>query len=78
MRISGRRGRGDKGHALGAGQRRENRGAGLDQSARFFLTLAERLRHWTTGRVSQYVSMMVTGFTLILCGLTAAWWYFQI
>ena len=52
--------------------------AGLDQSARFFLTLAERLRHWTTGRVSQYVSMMVTGFTLILCGLTAAWWYFQI
>ena len=52
--------------------------AGLDQSARFFLDLAQRLRLWTTGRVSQYVSMMVAGFTLILCSLTVAWWYFQI
>jgi len=52
--------------------------AGLDQIARSFLTLAERLRLWTTGRVSQYVSMMVTGFTLILCSLTVAWWYLQI
>jgi len=49
--------------------------AGLDKSARSFLSLAERLRHWTTGRVSQYVSMMVAGFTLILCSLTVAWWY---
>ncbi|MCX5881138.1 MAG: proton-conducting transporter membrane subunit, partial [Deltaproteobacteria bacterium] len=48
--------------------------AGLDQSARSFLALGERLRHWTTGRVSQYVSMMVTGFALILCSLTVAWW----
>ena len=52
--------------------------AGLDKSARSFLALAERLRHWTTGRVSQYVSMMVAGFTLILCSLTVAWWYLQI
>ncbi len=52
--------------------------AGLDQSARSFLTLAERLRLWTTGRVSQYVSMMVAGFALILCSLTVAWWYLQI
>jgi NADH-quinone oxidoreductase subunit L len=48
--------------------------AGLDRSALSFLTLAERLRLWTTGRISQYVSMLVAGFTLILCGLTAAWW----
>jgi NADH-quinone oxidoreductase subunit L len=52
--------------------------AGLDHCARSFPALAERLRHWTSGRVSQYVSMMVTGFTLILCSLTAAWWIFQI
>jgi NADH-quinone oxidoreductase subunit L len=52
--------------------------AGLDQSARSFLLLAERLRLWTTGRVSQYVSMMVAGLTLILCGLTVAWWYLLI
>jgi NADH:ubiquinone oxidoreductase subunit 5 (subunit L)/multisubunit Na+/H+ antiporter MnhA subunit len=52
--------------------------AGLDQSARTFLLLAERLRLWTTGRVSQYVSMMVAGLTLILCGLTVAWWYLLI
>ena len=52
--------------------------AGLAQSARFFLDLAERLRLWTTGRISQYVSMMVAGFTLILCSLTVAWWVFQI
>jgi NADH-quinone oxidoreductase subunit L len=48
--------------------------AALDQSAWSFLTLAERLRVWTTGRVSQYVSMMVAGFALILCSLTVAWW----
>ena len=52
--------------------------AGLDQSARSFLALAERLRLWTTGRVSQYVSMMVAGFALILCSLTVAWWVLQI
>jgi NADH-quinone oxidoreductase subunit L len=52
--------------------------AGLDQSARSFLALAENLRQWTTGRLSQYVAMMVAGFTLILCGLTVAWWYLQI
>jgi NADH-quinone oxidoreductase subunit L len=52
--------------------------AGLDQIARSFLLLAEELRLWTTGRVSQYVSMMVAGFTLILCGLTVAWWYLLI
>ena len=52
--------------------------AGLDQGARSFLDLAERLRLWTTGRISQYVSMMVAGFTLILCCLTVAWWVFQI
>jgi hypothetical protein len=40
--------------------------------------LAERLRHWTTGRISQYVSMMVAGFALILCSLTVAWWYLLI
>ncbi|MFH0993880.1 MAG: NADH-quinone oxidoreductase subunit L [Pseudomonadota bacterium] len=48
--------------------------AGLDRSARSFPALAERLRLWTTGRISQYVSMMVAGFTLILCSLTVAWW----
>jgi NADH-quinone oxidoreductase subunit L len=52
--------------------------AGLDQSARSFPALAERLRHWTTGRISQYVSMMVAGFALILCSLTVAWWYLLI
>jgi NADH-quinone oxidoreductase subunit L len=50
--------------------------AGLDQSARSFPALAERLRCWTTGRISQYVSMMVAGFALIVCSLTVAWWYF--
>ncbi len=52
--------------------------AGLNQSARSFLTLAETLRLWTTGRVSRYVSMMVAGFALILCSLTLAWWYLLI
>ena len=37
-------------------------------------SLAERLRGWTTGRVSQYVTMMLAGFALILCTLTLAWW----
>jgi NADH-quinone oxidoreductase subunit L len=48
--------------------------AGLDQSARSFLVLGERLRLWTTGRVSQYIAMMVAGFAVILCSLTLAWW----
>ncbi len=48
--------------------------AGLDQSARSFPALAERLRLWTTGRVSQYVSMTIAGFALIVCSLTVAWW----
>ena len=52
--------------------------AGLDQGAGSFLVLAENLRLWTTGRISQYVFMMVAGFTLILCGLTLAWWYLLI
>lgn len=52
--------------------------AGLDQGAGSFLMLAERLRLWTTGRISQYVFMMVAGFTLIVCGLTLAWWYLRI
>ncbi|MBI5594424.1 MAG: NADH-quinone oxidoreductase subunit L [Deltaproteobacteria bacterium] len=52
--------------------------AGLDKSARSVMDLGEKLRHWATGRISQYVSMMVVGFTLILCGLTVAWWYLQI
>lgn len=52
--------------------------AWLERSARFFLLLAESLRLWTTGRISQYVSMMVAGLTLILCGLTVAWWVLPI
>jgi NADH:ubiquinone oxidoreductase subunit 5 (subunit L)/multisubunit Na+/H+ antiporter MnhA subunit len=46
----------------------------LDGMARSFPVLAERLRAWTTGRVSQYVTMMIAGFALILCSLTLAWW----
>lgn len=46
----------------------------LDGMARSFPVLAERLRVWTTGRVSQYVTMMIAGFALMLCSLTLAWW----
>ena len=51
---------------------------GLNQSARFFLNVADNLRLWTTGRISQYVSMTVTGFALILCCLILAWWVLPI
>jgi NADH-quinone oxidoreductase subunit L len=51
---------------------------GLNQGARFFLNLAEMLRLWTTGRISQYVSMTFTGFALILCSLILAWWVLPI
>ena len=48
----------------------------LDQGALSVLAAAERLRLWTSGQISRYLAMMITGFTLIVFGMTAAWWYF--
>ncbi len=48
---------------------------GLDRKAVFFMKLAERLRLWTTGQISDYVSFLVAGFVMILGCLTALWWF---
>ncbi len=54
----------------------ENRlDAGLDHGALSVLNISEKLRQWTTGELSQYLTMMMAGFALMLCGLTVVWWY---
>ena len=49
--------------------------AGLDHGALSVLSVSEKLSRWTTGELSQYLTMMMAGFALMLCALTLVWWY---
>ena len=54
----------------------ENRlDAALDHGALSVLNVSEKLRLWTTGRLSQYLAMMLTGFALLLCAVMGVWWW---
>jgi hypothetical protein len=46
---------------------------GMDQTGNLFQIFSTGLQHWTTGRLSTYLVMLLLGFTAILCALAFGW-----
>jgi NADH-quinone oxidoreductase subunit L len=46
---------------------------GMDQTGNLFRFFSTGLQHWTTGRLSTYLVMLLLGFTAILCALVFGW-----
>jgi NADH-quinone oxidoreductase subunit L len=50
---------------------------GIDKAGHIFPISSSGLRLWTTGRLSTYLKMLLLGFTVILCAITAGWYFLR-